>query len=71
VLDIFNVKDPQKALQRANELIREGRKEAAIKVLEDNLTEDNESFDLFQELARLYYDADERGRAVKLLRRIW
>ena len=70
MLDIFNVKDPQKALQRANELIREGKKEAAIKVLEDNLTENNESFDLFQELARLYYDADERGRAVKLLRRI-
>jgi tetratricopeptide (TPR) repeat protein len=64
------VKDPQKALQRASELVREGKKEAAIKVLEDNLTEDNESFDLFQELARLYYDAEERGRAVKLLRRI-
>ncbi len=70
MLDIFNVKDPQKALQRANELIREGKKEAAIKVLEDNLTEDNESFDLFQELARLYYDVEERGRAVRLLRRL-
>ncbi|MGB7055315.1 MAG: tetratricopeptide repeat protein [bacterium] len=71
MFDIFNVKDPQKALQRAQELIREDKKEAAIKVLEDNLTEANESFDLFQELARLYYDVDERGRAVDLLRRLY
>jgi tetratricopeptide (TPR) repeat protein len=70
VLDIFNVKDPQKALQRAQELLRENKKDAAIKVLEDNLTDDNESFDLFQELARLYYDVDERGHAVDLLRRL-
>jgi tetratricopeptide (TPR) repeat protein len=71
VLDIFNVKDPEKALQRAQELIREGKKEAAIKVLEENLTEDSESFDLFQELSRLYYDIEERGRAVDLLRRLY
>jgi tetratricopeptide (TPR) repeat protein len=70
VFDIFGAKDPQKALQRAHEYIREGRKEAAIKVLEDNLIDDAESFDLFQELARLYYDVEERGRAVELLRRI-
>jgi tetratricopeptide (TPR) repeat protein len=70
VFDIFSVKDPQKALQRAQELIREDKKYDAIKVLEDNLTENNESFDLFQELARLYYDVEERGRAVDLLRRL-
>jgi tetratricopeptide (TPR) repeat protein len=71
VLDIFNVKDPQKALQRAQELIREGRKEAAIKVLEENRTDDSESFDLFQELSRLYYEVEERGRAIDLLRRLY
>ncbi|UCD05539.1 MAG: hypothetical protein JSV98_10590, partial [candidate division WOR-3 bacterium] len=70
MFDIFGAKDPQKALQRAHEYIREGRKDAAIKVLEENLIDDAESFDLFQELARLYYDAEERGRAVELLRRI-
>ena len=71
MLDIFNVKDPQKALQRAQELVKEGRKEAAIKVLEENLTEDEESFDLFQELCRLYYDVEERGRAIDLLQRLY
>jgi tetratricopeptide (TPR) repeat protein len=70
VLDIFNAKDPQRALQRALEYIREDKKDAAIKVLEDNLTDDNESFDIFQELARLYYDRDERGRSIDLLRRL-
>ena len=70
MFDIFSVKDPQKALQKAYEYLREDRKEAAIKVLEENLTDDAESFDLSQELARLYYDAEERGRAVELLRRI-
>ncbi|MDH4211467.1 MAG: tetratricopeptide repeat protein [candidate division WOR-3 bacterium] len=70
MFDIFSVKDPQKALQKAHDYIREDRKEAAIKVLEENLTDDAESFDLFQELARLYYDAEERGRAVELLRRV-
>ena len=70
MFDIFNVKDPQKALQRAQEYLREDKREDAIKVLEDNLTEDNASFDLFHELARLYYDSDERGRAVDLLRRL-
>jgi tetratricopeptide (TPR) repeat protein len=70
VFDIFSAKDPQKALQKAHEYIREDKREAAIKVLEENLTDDAESFDLSQELARLYYDAEERGRAVDLLRRI-
>ena len=70
MFDIFSAKDPQRALQRAHELIREDKKQAAIQVLEDNLTDDVESFDLFQELARLYYDIDERGRAVDLLRRV-
>lgn len=70
MFDIFNVKDPEKALQKAQEYIREGRKDAAIRVLEGNLTDGSESFDLFQELARLYYDVEERGRAIKLLRRL-
>jgi tetratricopeptide (TPR) repeat protein len=70
VFDIFSVKDPQKALQKAHELIREDKKQAAIEVLENNLTDDSESFDLVQELARLYYDVEERGRAVDLLRRV-
>jgi predicted Zn-dependent protease len=70
VFDIFNVRDPQKALQRAQEYLREDKKAEAIKVLEDNLTDNNESFDLFHELARLYYDSEERGRAVDLLRRL-
>ncbi len=70
MFDIFNIKDPQKALQRAQELVKEDKKYEAIRVLEDNLTDDSESFDLFQELARLYYDVDERGRAVDLLRRL-
>jgi len=71
VFDIFNVKDPEKALLKAQEYLRENRKDAAIKVLEENLTEDNTSFDLFQELARLYYDIEERTRAVDLLRRLY
>lgn len=70
MFDIFSAKDPQKALQRAHECLKEGKRDAAIKVLEDNLTDDNESFDLFQELARLHYDADERVHAVGLLRRL-
>jgi tetratricopeptide (TPR) repeat protein len=71
VFDIFNVRDPEKALLKAQEYLREDKKDAAIKVLEENLTDDNESFDLFQELARLYYDVDERTRAVDLLRRLY
>jgi tetratricopeptide (TPR) repeat protein len=70
VFDIFGTKDPQRALQKAHEYISEDKKHAAIKVLEENLTDDNESFDLFLELSRLYYDVEERGRAVDLLRRI-
>lgn len=70
MFDIFGPKDPQKALQRAHELIREGRVDSAIKVLEDNLTETEESFDLYLELAGLYFDTEQRGRSVELLRRI-
>ncbi|UCD19421.1 MAG: tetratricopeptide repeat protein [candidate division WOR-3 bacterium] len=70
MFDIFNVRDPQKALQKAHELIREGKANAAIQVLENNLTDDSESYELYQELARLYYDIDQRGRAVELLRRV-
>ncbi len=70
MFDIFSVKDPQKALQKAHEYIREDKIQAAIRVLEENMTDDSESFDLSQELARLYYEVEERGRAVDLLRRI-
>lgn len=68
MFDLFGGKDPQKALQKANEYIREGRINSAIKVLEDNLTDSEDSFDLYLNLARLYFEAEERERAVKLLR---
>ncbi len=70
MFEIFSAKDPQKALQRAHELVRENKIEAAIDVLEDNLIDDADSFDLFLELARLYYEIEERGRAVELLHRV-
>jgi tetratricopeptide (TPR) repeat protein len=67
VFDIFAGKDPNKALQRAREYLREGRTDSAIKTLEDNLTEGEESFDLYIELAKLHYDAENRTRAAELL----
>jgi tetratricopeptide (TPR) repeat protein len=70
VFDIFGAKDPQKALQRAQEYIREGKTQSAIKVLEENLTESDESFELHLNLARLYFEIEERERAVELLRSI-
>lgn len=69
MFDIFSARDPQKALQKAQEYIREDKKQAAIEILEDNITDDFESFELFQELARLYYDIDERINAIDLLRK--
>ena len=69
MFEIVSGKDPQKALQKAHEYIREDRKQAAIDILEDNITDDPESFELFQELARLYYDNDERANAIDVLRR--
>jgi tetratricopeptide (TPR) repeat protein len=68
MFDIFGAKDPQKALQRAYEYKQEGKLDSAIKVLESNLTEGEESFDLYQELARLYFETEQRGRTVDLLR---
>jgi len=68
--DIFGAKDPEKALEKANENIREGRIGPAIKVLESNLTDGEESFDLYLLLARLYFETEERGRAVEVLRNV-
>lgn len=70
MFDIFGSKDPQKALLKAQEYIKDGRTDSAIKVLEHNLTEDEGSLDLYLLLARLYYDAEERGRAVETLRAV-
>ncbi len=69
MFDIFGPKDPAKALQRAHEYKKEGRVDTAIKVLENNLTEGEESFDLYMELARLYFETDQRSKAMELLRR--
>lgn len=68
MFDIFGTKDSQKALQKANEYIKEGRTDSAIKVLEHNLTNSEDSFDLYLNLARLYFEIEERGRAVEILR---
>lgn len=70
MFDIFGAKDPQKALQKATEYIREGRNNAAIKVLEDNLIESEEAADLYMLLAKLYFEAEERGRAVTVLKQL-
>lgn len=70
MFDIFGTKEPQKALQKAHEYIKEGRMDAAIKVLEGNLTQGEESFDLYLELARLYFEADERDRSAELIHKI-
>ena len=68
MFDIFGSRDPQKAFIKAKEYIKDGRADSAIKVLEHNLTEDEESFDLHLLLARLYFESEERGRAVETLR---
>jgi tetratricopeptide (TPR) repeat protein len=68
MFDIFGAKDPQKAYQRAQEYIQEGRVDAAIKVLEGNLTDGEESFELYLNLARLYFEVEERTRTVEVLR---
>jgi len=70
VFEFFGSKDPQKALQKAREYMREGKTNAAIKVLEDNLTENEAAFDAYMELSRLYYEVDQRSRAVDLFREI-
>ncbi|MEO0184367.1 MAG: tetratricopeptide repeat protein [candidate division WOR-3 bacterium] len=68
MFDIFAGKDPQKALQRAQEYVKEGKIPSAIKVLEENLTEGEESFALYIELARLYFENEQRTEAVEILR---
>jgi len=68
MFEIFAGKDPQKAYQRAQEYIKEGKITSAIKVLEDNLTETEEAFPLYLELARLYFENQQRAEAVETLR---
>jgi tetratricopeptide (TPR) repeat protein len=68
MFEIFAGKDPQKAYQRAQEYIKEGKIQSAIKVLEDNLTETEEAFPLYIELARLYFENQQRAEAVETLR---
>ena len=68
MFDIFGTKDPQKALEKAREYIRENKITSAIKVLEDNLTDSEESFDLYLEVARLYFETEQRGRAAEIFR---
>ncbi|UCG92840.1 MAG: tetratricopeptide repeat protein [candidate division WOR-3 bacterium] len=70
MFDIFGPKDPQAALQKASEYLNEGRTDAAIKVLESNLTDSEDSFDIFLLLSRLYFENDQRPRAVEMLRHI-
>lgn len=70
MFDIFGPKDPQEVLQKANEYIKDNRLDAAIKILEKSLTEDEDSFDLYLTLARLYFRIEERGRAVEVLRTV-
>ncbi|MEO0094590.1 MAG: tetratricopeptide repeat protein [candidate division WOR-3 bacterium] len=68
MFEIFAGKDPQKAYQRAQEYIKEGKITSAIKVLEDNLTETEESFPLYLELGRLYFENQQRSEAVEALK---
>jgi len=70
MFDIFGAKDPQKALQKATEYVREGRNSTAIKILEDNLVESEDAADLYILLAKLYFDAEERGRTVAVLKQL-
>ncbi len=71
MFEIFSgAKDPQKALQRAHESVKEGKIGSAIKILENNQTEGEDSFDLFLTLARLYFEIEERTRAVGTLRHV-
>lgn len=68
MFDFFGGKDPEKAYQKAQEYIKEQRADTAIKVLESNLTDGEESFDLYLLLARLYFNNEERERAMQILR---
>ncbi|MEO0160727.1 MAG: tetratricopeptide repeat protein [candidate division WOR-3 bacterium] len=68
MFEIFAGKDPQKAYQRAQEYVKEGKITSAIKILEDNLTESEESLPCYLELARLYFENQQRAEAVETLR---
>ena len=68
VFDIFSIKDPEKAVQKAREYANSGRIDAAIKLLENNLTESEDSLELYLNLARLYFEVEERMRAARILR---
>ncbi len=68
VFDIFSIKDPEKAVQKAREYANSGRIDAAIKLLENNLTESEDSLELYLNLARLYFEIEERARAARTLR---
>ena len=70
MFDFFGARDPEKALQKAQEYLKEGKAEPAIKVLEQNLTDGEESFENYQLLARLYYEAEQREQAVRLLQQL-
>lgn len=71
MFEIFSgAKDPQKALQKAHEYVKEGKVGSAIKILENNQTDSEDSFDLYLTLARLYFEIEERTRAVDTLRQV-
>jgi tetratricopeptide (TPR) repeat protein len=68
MFDFFGGKDPERAYQKAQEYIREERIDAAIKILESNLTDSEDSFDLYLLLARLHFNSEERDRAMQVVR---
>jgi len=68
VFDLFSIKNPEKAIQKAREYVNDGRMDAAIKLLENNLTEGEDSLDVYLNLARLYFETEERTRAARVLR---
>ncbi len=70
MFDFFGTRDPEKARQKAQDYIRENKTESAIKLLEENLTEGEESFENYQLLARLYYDTAQREQAVRILQQL-
>ncbi|KPK71418.1 hypothetical protein AMJ87_07305 [candidate division WOR_3 bacterium SM23_60] len=71
MFEIFSgAKDPQKAVEKAHEYVRDGKVGSAIKILENNQTDGEDSFDLYLTLARLYFEIEERTRAVNTLRQL-
>lgn len=68
VFDLFSIKNPEKAIQKAREYVNDGRMDAAIRLLEGNLTDGEDSLDVYLNLARLYFATEERARAARVLR---